>query len=73
MSTVIEIEDALQRLPVSKAREVAGWLQEYLDEKWDAQIERDAESGKLDELARRALAHYEAGRVKPLDEVLDHS
>jgi hypothetical protein len=31
MSTVVEIEKALQTLPVDDARKVAGWLQAYLD------------------------------------------
>ena len=39
----------------------------------DRQIETDATAGKLDQFAGRALAHYQAGRIKPLDEVLDHT
>lgn len=35
MSTVAEIENALQRIPVHDARKVAEWLQNYLEEKWD--------------------------------------
>jgi hypothetical protein len=31
MSTVTEIEDALQKLPVTEARKVSEWLAEYLD------------------------------------------
>ncbi len=73
MSTVAEIEDALRKLPVKKARAVASWLQDYLDAQWDGQIDQDIASGKLDELAEQAQAHYRAGRTKPLDEVIDHS
>jgi hypothetical protein len=73
MSTVAEIEKALRGLPVKDARTVAAWLQDYLDEQWDRQIEADASSGKLDKLREQALAHYKAGRVKPLDEVIDNS
>ena len=29
MSTVAEIESAIERLPVEKVREIAAWLQEY--------------------------------------------
>lgn len=35
MSTVAEIESALQKIPVDDARKVADWLQNYLDQKWD--------------------------------------
>ena len=72
MSTVTEIEEALKNLPVKKAREVASWLQDYLDAQWDRQIEQDAAAGKLDKVAEQAQAHYRAGRTKPLDEIIDH-
>lgn len=73
MSTVAEIENALQALPLAEARKVAGWLQQYLDEKWDRQIDADIAAGKLDRLAEEAVGDYRAGRVKPLDEIIDQS
>ena len=73
MSTVTEIESALRGLPVSDAREVAHWLQEYLDQQWDKQMDEDIAAGRLDKLAEQALDHHRAGQVKPLDEVIDHS
>ena len=72
MSTVTEIEEALKKLPVQDARAVAAWLQDYIEEQWDRQIERDVVAGKLDRLAEQAQRHYQAGRIKPLDEVIDH-
>jgi hypothetical protein len=71
MSTVAEIENALQNLPVDDAWKVADWLQDYLDSKWDKQIDADIAAGKLDKLADEAVADYRAGRVKPLDEIID--
>lgn len=73
MSTVAEIENALQLLPVDDARKVADWLQHYLDKKWDRQIDADIAAGKLDKFADEALEDYRAGRVKPLDEIIDQS
>jgi hypothetical protein len=72
MSTIAEIENALRGLPLQDARVVADWLQEYLEDQWDKKIARDAELGKLDKLKEQALAHYKAGRVKPLDELIDN-
>ncbi|MBI3886223.1 MAG: hypothetical protein HY302_10905 [Opitutae bacterium] len=72
MSTVAEIEEALKKLPVQKAREIASWLQDHLDAQWGRQIEQDAAAGKLDKVAEQAQAHYRAGRTKPLDEIIDH-
>jgi hypothetical protein len=71
MSTVAEIESALRQFPVKEAWEVAGWLQTYLAEKWDRQIDADSDAGRLDRLADQALADYRAGKTKPLDEILD--
>jgi hypothetical protein len=71
MSTVAEIESALRQLPEKEAWEVAGWLQSYLAEKWDRQIDADLDAGRLDRLADQALADYRAGKTKPLDEILD--
>jgi hypothetical protein len=71
MSTVAEIEKALQTLPVEEARKIAGWLQRYLDETWDKQIEGDIVAGRLDKVWERARADIAAGRVKPLDEIIN--
>jgi len=35
-------------------------------EEWDAQIERDSESGKLDELFANAMAEHKAGKSRKL-------
>ena len=71
MSTFNEIESALRQLPEKEAREGAGWLQNYLAEKWDRQIDADIDAGRLNRLANQALTDYRAGKVKPLDEVID--
>jgi hypothetical protein len=71
MSTVAEIENALQEIPVNDAWKVADWLQEYLDSKWDKQIDADIAAGKLDPLWEKAKADIATGKIKPLDEVLN--
>jgi len=70
MSTVFEIEKALQKIPVEEARKIADWLQRYLDNKWVAQMDEDIATGRLDQLADKAMQDYHAGRTKPLDETL---
>lgn len=54
MNTRLEIESAIKQLPEDEVRNLAGWLQEYLDEMWDRQIEADLASGKLDRLIAQA-------------------
>jgi hypothetical protein len=72
VSTVAEIESAISTLPLKDAWRVAGWLQEYLDAKWDKEMDEDIAAGRLDPLWEKARADIAAGRVKPLDEVLNH-
>lgn len=72
MTTLPEIEAAIKQLPESDIRQLAFWLQEYLDEMWDRQIEADLALGKLDNLIARAEADIAANRVRDLNEVLRH-
>jgi len=69
MSTVQEIESAIQKLKPQEIEAVADWLQEYREEFWDKQIDAGRAAGKLDPLWEKAKADIAAGRVKPLDEV----
>jgi hypothetical protein len=71
MSTVVEIDKALQTFPVEDARKVAGWLQHYLDEAWDKQIDGDIAAGRLDKLWEKARTDIAAGRLKPLNEIIN--
>jgi hypothetical protein len=66
MSTVQEIETAIQKLKPQEIHEVADWLQELREELWDKQIDADAKAGRLDKLMEEAKQDYLAGRCKPL-------
>jgi hypothetical protein len=70
MSTLTEIQSAIVRLSAEEQRQLARWFAEELEDAWDAQIEEDVKSGRLDHLIAQAEADIAAGRVKPLDEVL---
>ncbi len=70
MNTRREVESAIKQLPEGEVRNLAKWLQEYLDEIWDRQIEADLASGKLDRLIAQAQADIANGNVKDLDEVV---
>ncbi len=73
MTTLLEIEAAIKQLPESDVRQLAAWLQTYLDETWDRQIEEDLASGKLDNLIAQAEADIAANNVRDLDEVLHNA
>lgn len=73
MTTILEIEAAIEQLPETDVRQLAAWLQDYLDDRWDQQIEADLASGRLDQLIAQAEAAITANRVRELDEVLNHA
>jgi hypothetical protein len=43
MITRLEIQSAIEQLPTDEIRNLSKWLQEYLDEKCDRQIESDVQ------------------------------
>ncbi|MGB0562390.1 MAG: hypothetical protein ACPGVO_11375 [Spirulinaceae cyanobacterium] len=69
--TRLELEQTVKQLPAQEVRAFAKWLQDYLDEMWDRQIEADAAAGRLDHLIAQAEADIAAGRVRDLDEVFN--
>ncbi|MGV0028614.1 hypothetical protein [Phormidesmis priestleyi] len=71
MTNRLEVESAIKQLPEGEIRALANWLQEYLDQMWDRQIEADLAAGKLDHLIARAEADIATNNVKDLDEVLN--
>lgn len=59
MSTVQEIERAIEKLSDAEVAEIRAWL-------WDRDIERDAASGKLDAFTEEALREHRAGKTRKL-------
>jgi hypothetical protein len=70
MKNLIELEAEIKHLPENEIRQLTKRLQDYLDEKWDRQMETDLTSGRLERLIAKAEADIAANHVKDLDEVL---
>ena len=66
MSTVQEIEKAIQQLPREEIFRLREVIQHRFDDELDQQFADDAESGLLDEIAEAALAEHRAGESTPL-------
>ena len=66
MTKLEAIEKAIADLTDEERAKLRTFLDELEADLWDAQIERDAKAGKLDELEARALADLKAGRVRDL-------
>jgi len=66
MSSITEIERAVQQLPPEELAKFREWFAEFDGTAWDRQIEQDAKAGKLDALADEALEDLRKGRCKEL-------
>jgi len=71
MNALPEIETAIKQLPENDVRQLARSLQNYLNEKWDRQMEEDLATGKLDALIAKAEADIAANNVRNIDEILN--
>jgi hypothetical protein len=61
MSTIAEIEAAIQKLPPDQFAQVRDWIAALDAQRWDAQLEADAASGKLDALGAKAIKDFQEG------------
>jgi len=66
MSTVHEIESAVQNLSRSDLTSFRDWFLGFDAKAWDKQFEEDVSSGKLDELADEAVRDLREGRCTDL-------
>ena len=66
MGKLEQITRSVESLKGDDFEAFAEWFEQLRAERWDRQIEEDAEAGKLDKLAEEALAEFEFGRTKPL-------
>lgn len=64
--SVKDIEAAITQLPRQEIAELSQWFEEFQNQIWDEQIERDANAGRFDQLIEHAKAQAAAGRCKPL-------
>ena len=66
MTSVQEIETAIDHLPGNQFSVIHDWIVEKDWEKWDVQVENDSKAGRLDFLVDEALMAAKSGDTKPL-------
>jgi hypothetical protein len=66
MPSIQSIERAIEQLPAHELAKFRQWFAKFDESAWDAQIEADANAGKLDALAAEALAEYQNGMAREL-------
>jgi hypothetical protein len=63
---VEKIEREVEELSSEELARFRQWFAAFDAEEWDRQFEGDAETGRLDALAERALSDHEAGKSTKL-------
>jgi hypothetical protein len=69
--SVQEIKAAIRALPDADFQEVSRAVDEMEAERFDQALDQAARSGKFDPWLKKVDADIDAGRVKPLNEVID--
>ena len=66
MSGISEIQEAILALAESEYLQLRQWFSELDWEKWDREIEKDSQAGRLDFLVKEALKAKEDGALQEL-------
>ncbi|MCU0858632.1 MAG: hypothetical protein MUC65_09555 [Pontiellaceae bacterium] len=66
MTTVKEIENAVEHLPPDDLNRFRNWFEAFEAASWDRQFETDVRNGRLESLANEALAEYKTGKTSSL-------
>ena len=66
MTTLEEIEKVVTKLTPEQLAKFRAWFEDFQEQAFDEQIERDAKAGKLDRLAEEALRAHREGRSREL-------
>lgn len=64
--SVIELEQAVQRLSAEELAKFRSWFAEFDASQWDQRIESDVAAGSLDRFADEAIADLHEGHCKDL-------
>ena len=63
---VEDLESTISRLSAKDLARFAAWFDQFMEDRWDRQIEEDIKAGRLDAAGRGSDEDFEAGRCSPL-------
>ena len=66
MTKLQVLEEEIKRLSPEEIAQLRDWLLELDGDQWDRELERDANSGKLDKVFEKSLADHRAGESREL-------
>ncbi|HEX4138817.1 MAG TPA: hypothetical protein VHY09_00600 [Candidatus Methylacidiphilales bacterium] len=64
--TIPELQKAIQELPEKEQWKFKEWLDEFMADQWDLEIERDVAAGRFDRINAKIEEDIKAGRCSPL-------
>jgi hypothetical protein len=66
MTKIQALEKKVSELSHDELAEFRQWFDSYNSNQWDSRIEADANAGKLDQLAARALEAHRSGESREI-------
>ena len=66
MNTVIELEQAVEKLSKDDLNRFGYWFSDYFNSRWDKQIEVDYKKGRLESIIREAKDDIDNGNYTEL-------
>jgi len=70
MSNLQEIETKIKQLSNHEIHQLATWLNNYIDDLWDEQMEVDLAEGKLAQIIAKAETDILHNNIQEIDEIL---
>ncbi|MGB5962736.1 MAG: hypothetical protein WBG73_19015 [Coleofasciculaceae cyanobacterium] len=61
-----QIEAAILKLPPDEYKQLLEWFLDLDEQQWDKQLEKDIADGKLEDLAKQAIADFNAGDYRAI-------
>ena len=66
MSKLEAVQQTILELSLLEKKQLEAWFDEQLQLLWNEQFEQDVQAGRLDALAAKAIADFEAGNFREL-------
>ena len=66
MMLVQQIKKEVAGLPKMQLKEFRSWFEDFDASEWEKQFEEDIASGKLDDIAKKAVSDFKKGKFKKL-------
>ncbi len=63
---VHKIIESIKKLPENDLKILLKWIEDFEQELWDKEFERDVKLGKLEKLAEQAIKDFQAGKCQEL-------